>query len=118
MNWMKLLSIGVLFLMIGACATQKNQTTSTEKVKENPSAYQGADNPPNFYSILEEMDANSDGQISLSEAKGPLAKEFDIIDTDGDGFISYSEYQNAPKPQREKPQGPPGQGGGPGAPPR
>ena len=47
-----------------------------------------------------EMDTNKDGLLAPSEARGRLAENFESIDTDGDGFISRTELENAPRPQR------------------
>lgn len=47
--------------------------------------------------IITRLDADSDGRISKSEAKGRLAEHFDRIDTDNDGFVSKKELENAPR---------------------
>ena len=111
MNYLKLASLGLIICTAVACASQKNQTSSENKRPSNEMV-----SAPNFYTILEQMDGNSDGKIALSEARGPLEKEFSNIDRNGDGFITNAEFQNAPKPEKAKPEGqrpPPGQGGGP-----
>lgn len=51
------------------------------------------------------MDANNDGLLSKSEVKGPIANDFDAIDTNGDGYISKEEFEAAPKPERGSGQG-------------
>lgn len=53
--------------------------------------------PPKFSELLKEMDADEDGK---SEVKGPLKKDFAIIDANEDGFISEEELKKAPKPKR------------------
>ncbi len=40
---------------------------------------------------LAQMDQDGDGQISRNEAAGRLAQNFDLIDTDGDGFLNTNE---------------------------
>ncbi|WP_413283387.1 hypothetical protein [Vibrio sp. MA40-2] len=64
---------------------------------EEPS--QGKMPPPKF----EDMDINSDGQLSLDEVKGPLAQDFDKFDSNGDGYLSEEELP-APPAQGERPQ--------------
>ncbi|GAA3520774.1 hypothetical protein GCM10022393_38810 [Aquimarina addita] len=51
------------------------------------------------------MDANSDGKLSVEEVEGPIKSDFSKIDADGDGFISKTELENAPKPNRQRPSG-------------
>jgi Ca2+-binding EF-hand superfamily protein len=40
-----------------------------------------------------------DGKLSEKEAKGPLKRDFDKIDSNEDGFISKEELEKAPKPK-------------------
>jgi Ca2+-binding EF-hand superfamily protein len=74
---------------------------STSEVTEKTGQKRGGDRP-NVETIFTEMDANKDGKISKSEAKGPLAEEFSKIDSNNDGFISKEELKNAPKPERKE----------------
>ncbi len=53
--------------------------------------------PPNPEALMERMDANNDQQISKTEAKGPLARDFDKLDADGDGILTLSELSNMKK---------------------
>lgn len=46
------------------------------------------------------MDANNDGKLSKNEVQGPIQRDFSKIDSNGDGFISRTELENAPKPKR------------------
>lgn len=57
------------------------------------------------------MDTNKEGKLAKSEVKGPLLEDFAKIDTDEDGFLSLTELEKAPKPQRAN--GAQGQGGAP-----
>lgn len=59
---------------------------------------------PSIEQLLSHMDANKDGKLSKKEVKGPLANDFDKIDTDEDGYVTKEELENAPKQDR---QGPP-----------
>lgn len=53
--------------------------------------------PPSPEKTMERMDANNDGQISKSEAKGPLSKDFDKFDINKDGFLTLAELAKKPK---------------------
>ena len=54
----------------------------------------------NMNEMFAQMDANSDSRLSKLEVKGPLADNFDKIDTNGDGYIIIEEMKNAPRPKR------------------
>jgi Ca2+-binding EF-hand superfamily protein len=58
---------------------------------------------PSFDHLLEKMDANKNGQIEKSEAKGPLTNHFDKIDTDKNGSITKIEFEKAPKNKGKRP---------------
>ena len=40
------------------------------------------------------MDANNDGEISKAEAKGPLVRDFDRVDVNGEGKLPVAELKN------------------------
>ena len=40
------------------------------------------------------MDANNDGEISKAEAKGPLVRDFDRVDVNGEGKLTVAELEN------------------------
>jgi ribonuclease BN (tRNA processing enzyme) len=46
---------------------------------------------PSFTNMLKKMDANKDGKISSSEAKGKLKENFKNRDTNNDGYITEDE---------------------------
>lgn len=89
----KIITIIALVAMAGnlaSCASQKDPSNNNKRPTGAPS----------FTQILTEMDSNGDGKLSKSEVKGPLSTDFSKIDTDNDGFITKSEFQKAPRPQR------------------
>ncbi|MFT5780589.1 MAG: hypothetical protein ACI837_003552 [Crocinitomicaceae bacterium] len=49
--------------------------------------------------MMEQMDANGDNQLEKSEVRGPLLNDFDRLDSDGDGYISLQELENAGLPR-------------------
>jgi hypothetical protein len=52
--------------------------------------------------IFKSLDHNRDAKISRSEAsvKGSVAKRFDGIDSDGDGYLSKREFAARPSDER------------------
>ena len=52
--------------------------------------------------IFTSLDRNRDAKISRSEAsvKGSVAKRFDGIDSDGDGYLSKQEFAARPSDER------------------
>ena len=52
---------------------------------------------PSIAQIIEQMDANKDGKISIIEAKGPLKQDFTQIDSNKDGFLSKEELTKTKK---------------------
>lgn len=53
--------------------------------------------PPSPEQIMQHMDSDGDGSISKNEARGPLARDFDRLDTDRDGVITSEELKAAPR---------------------
>ncbi|MBF0463116.1 MAG: EF-hand domain-containing protein [Magnetococcales bacterium] len=53
----------------------------------------GMGKPPSASDLMSKLDTNSDGFLSLTEAKGPLAKDFSTADTNGDKKLSSDELQ-------------------------
>jgi EF-hand domain len=53
------------------------------------------DGMPTVEQIMGFLDADQDGFIQESEAQGPLAENFALIDTDKDGKVSPAELQTA-----------------------
>jgi Ca2+-binding EF-hand superfamily protein len=48
-----------------------------------------------IYQRLLKLDSDGDGKISRAEAKGPLAKQFEKLDTNKDGYLDKSELRRA-----------------------
>ncbi|MBT6234585.1 MAG: hypothetical protein HOI49_00645 [Bacteroidetes bacterium] len=56
--------------------------------------------------MFTKMDTDNDGKLSTAEVKGPLKDNFAKADTNGNGFISKEELEDAPRPKRRpKPRG-------------
>ncbi|MFK7787807.1 MAG: YHYH protein [Crocinitomicaceae bacterium] len=58
----------------------------------NPSNPEGGSNEDELLRRFNKMDANKDGKIARSEARGPLGDRFDQKDTNGDGYLSKEEF--------------------------
>lgn len=58
----------------------------------------GRKGPPSPEKILTEMDTNNDNQVSKSEANGPLARDFDRLDTDSNGVLTLEELSKLKRP--------------------
>ncbi len=109
MKYITITSFCFLLLSITSCKSNK-KTTEAEPVhqaemtkrsgqqsREKPNQRSGQ--PPSIDEMFK-MDINTDGLLAKTEVKGRLLRDFDIIDTDRDGFISRKELENAPKPER------------------
>jgi len=83
------LKTGLLFALLVAFGTVAVNAQSKGERRE----------PPTYAKLLEEMDADEDGQLSKEEVKGPLKDNFSEINTNEDGFISKEEFDEAPKPK-------------------
>ena len=83
------LKTGLLFALLVAFGTVAVNAQSKGERRE----------PPTYAKLLEEMDADEDGQLSEEEVKGPLKDNFSEIDSNEDGFISEEEFDEAPKPK-------------------
>jgi Ca2+-binding EF-hand superfamily protein len=73
------------FRLISAASLMLLSTTAFAQDGAMPSAEQ----------IMGFLDGDQDGFIQESEAQGPLAENFALIDTDKDGKISPAELQAA-----------------------
>jgi len=57
-----------------------------------------------FQNALAKYDTNRDGTVERSEAKGRVAKNFDKLDRNGDGFLDERDAPKRPRPQSSKSQ--------------
>ncbi|WP_435654309.1 YHYH protein [Cellulophaga baltica] len=90
---MKNLSVILLVSLLISCNSKKKKDlTNTE------------DGRPSLSQIFSEFDADKDGKLSRAEVNGPLADDFDAIDTNQDGFLSETELTAAPGPKHEEEQ--------------
>jgi Ca2+-binding EF-hand superfamily protein len=97
---LKATSFLAITLLLAAC--NKN-TTSPNSTNTTPNAERAARSgkKPEFKNVLARVDANNDGKISKSEAKGPLVNAFDKLDADGDGFITEKEFNEFVPPAQK-----------------
>lgn len=51
--------------------------------------------------IMKDLDTKNDGNISKSEAKGPLDSDFSKVDANKDGYISKEEFEKHPNQKVE-----------------
>lgn len=86
-------AITVVCIML-SCASQKNKNTTENRTRGRSGG------PPTYSQLLEEMDTNKDGLLAVAEVKGPIAQDISRIDSNGDGYITRAEFENAPRPQR------------------
>lgn len=49
---------------------------------------------------MERLDTDGDNKINHNEAKGPLKENFNMLDTNNDGYITLDELQNKSAPKR------------------
>ncbi|EAS19218.1 hypothetical protein BBFL7_02116 [Flavobacteria bacterium BBFL7] len=91
MKALKSVAIAVGVVVLTSCgSTNTTEKTATSKNGEKPDAA----------TLIQQMDTNKDGKLSIEEVQGPLKNDFDTIDTDDDGFLSIEELKNAPVPER------------------
>lgn len=71
--------------------------------QENKERQQPDDERPTSSQLISEMDADKDGKLSMDEVKGPIANDFENIDSDNDNFISLEELDKAEKTRENRP---------------
>ncbi|MBF4985222.1 EF-hand domain-containing protein [Nonlabens mediterrranea] len=91
MDLLKTTVIAIGLTIYTSCGSSKTtDNTTRSKNGEKPDAA----------TLIQQMDTNKDGKLSIEEVQGPLKNDFDKIDTDDDGFLSIEELKNAPVPER------------------
>jgi len=108
------LSVVVVFIMSISCQSQVQQVGEDGNNTADHQERKNDQRRPNAEQTMEMMDADKDGKLASTEVKGPLQRDFSKIDTDGDGFLTTEELNNAPK---REPRGG-GEGRGEGRTPR
>lgn len=83
-------------------ATSLLLVTATISFSQQNNEGQRPDGLPDTDKVFKDLDTNEDNKISLMEAKGPLKKDFNKIDSNEDGFITKEELEKAPKPKRKE----------------
>ena len=91
---------GILILLI-VCKSEKSiseqyKNDTPKNMEGKPFVKRGK--RPEFSEILNKLDLNNDQKISTQEVKGPLKMHFSKIDNNHDGFITETEFKNAPPP--------------------
>lgn len=71
--------------------------------QENKERQQPDGERPTSSQLISEMDADKDGKLSMDEVKGPIANDFENIDSDSDNFISLEELDKAEKTLENRP---------------
>jgi Ca2+-binding EF-hand superfamily protein len=84
-----ILTLVLAFAMSGAAQDPKKSDKPAKPTDSTPRPGMTAEQIVD--SILQRMDADKDGKISRSEAKGAIAENFDRIDTNKDGFLDRKE---------------------------
>jgi Ca2+-binding EF-hand superfamily protein len=69
--------------------------TAQAKSEDAPEGNQGK--RPSVKELFQRLDTDESGTLSAEEVKGPLAKNFDEIDADGDGQLTQKEMMVANK---------------------
>lgn len=87
---MKVLSLVIISSIAISCNAQQQEKNPEKRKRPSPEQ------------LMKDMDTNEDQKISKKEAKGPISKDFDVIDANKDGFITLAELKKAPKPKRPK----------------
>lgn len=82
-------------LLFESCKSAQQKNKQEGKHRKRPTAEQ----------LIEKMDTNEDGLISVKEARGPLAENFTKIDENEDGFLSLEELENMPEPSHNNQRG-------------
>ncbi len=93
-------TIGFLTIVgVISCSSNKDAVNRKSAYTQNKNKSGRQNGPPSVDEIFK-MDTNNDDKLSKSEVKGPLLDRFADIDSDSDGYISKTEFENAYKPQR------------------
>ena len=91
--------------LMGEVSQEERQASPRGEQGQGRGQGRGEGGRPNIDQLFEQMDANNDGKLSITEVKGPLKEDFSIIDSNDDGYISKEELEDKAKKNKPRPQG-------------
>ena len=91
--------------LMGEVSQEERQASPRGEHGQGRGQGRGEGGRPNIDQLFEQMDANNDGKLSITEVKGPLKEDFSIIDSNDDGYISKEELEDKAKKNKPRPQG-------------
>ena len=68
------------------------ESDKTDAARQPVQASQPGQTPGSQGNPFDRLDADKDGKISITEARGPIKEIFDQLDVDNDGFVTNEEF--------------------------
>lgn len=90
----KILAITGLVVAFTSCNSSKETTNTNVSIDKKALRGQSNEKHPDASQMLVRMDANKDGKISKTEARGKLKENFNLRDVNEDGYITDNEMRN------------------------
>ncbi len=95
---MKLRKLNIALVICAGLAISFNANAQNEQRERK--------GPPSADKIIEKLDTDKDGKLSLEEVKADdrkrMADNFDKIDSDGDGYITKEELEAMQEKRKQK----------------